>query len=124
MTTTTATAPAKAYSPAQQAARDYMTAQKVIDTLAEQAKPAKEAQKAALDTLTGEYGADKDHDVKTAITGCWNVPLTFIHRTDETTKWAKVMEALRPHLTADQRITLDAILEANKGTRTTRKVEA
>lgn len=123
MTAATANTPVRTYSAAQQAARDYMHAQKVIEELAEQAKPHKAAQQTALNTLAAEYGADKDNDVKVDITGCWNVALTFIHRTDDTFKWAKIMAALRPHLTHAQRDILDAIMADNKGTRTTRKVE-
>lgn len=114
----------RTYNAAQQAARDYMQAQKVLDDLAAQAKPHKAMQKAALDTLTIEYGASKTRDVEVNVTGCWNVPLTFLHRTDTTTAWAKVVEALRPHLTAAQQDILDAIVEDKHGTRLTRKVTA
>lgn len=114
----------RTYTTEQQAARDYMQAQKVIDDLTAQAKPQKAIQQAALDTLTITYGADAEHDVKAAITGCWNVPLTFLHRTDSSVKWAKVVDALRPHLTAQQADTLDRIIAANTGTRLTRNVKA
>jgi len=124
--TTTQTAPdtERTYTDAQQAARDYMQAKKVIDDLNAQAKPHKDMQKAALDTLTIEYGAGKHRDVEVNVTGCWNVPLTFLHRTDTTTAWAKVVEAIRPHLTGHQADLLDRIIEDKHGTRLTRKVTA
>ena len=120
----TATAPVKGartrtYSPEQNAARDYMQAQKAIDAFDKQAAPYRAMKAASLDTLTDSFG----RGTKVQITGCWNRPLTFTHQIADSIKWAKVAEAMRPHLTAEQRTTLDRIIKANTGERTTRTVK-
>jgi predicted NAD-dependent protein-ADP-ribosyltransferase YbiA (DUF1768 family) len=120
----TATAPVKGastrtYTTEQNAARDYMQAQKAIDALDKQAAPYKAMKAAALDTLTVSYG----RGAKVQITGCWNRPLTFTHQIADSVKWAKVAEAMRPHLTAHQSDVLDRIIAANTGERVTRTVK-
>ena len=116
--------PTRTYSITQHAARDYMQAQKVIDTLKADAKPAEAAKKAATAILAEAFPATNigDRNVQ-VITGCWNVPLTFENRVDSSVKWAKVMEGLAPHLTTSQADILARIIEANTGKRNVRKLE-
>lgn len=118
MNTIARTKPERTYTAAQQAARDYMEAQNIIDALDEQAAPQKAIQKAALDLLTDEYG----ENVKAPITGCWNDTLTFQHQVVDTVKWAKVVEALRSHLNTEQAAELDRLIGVHGSTRTTRKL--
>jgi len=115
MATATAT---RTYTAAQEAARDYMQAAAQVKAIEAEAAPHKGIMKAALDALTAEYGVGQE-----TITGCWNRPLVFTHAEAETVKWAKVNEALRPHLTAEQVHLLDRIIEENAGTRTTRNIK-
>lgn len=114
---TLATTP-RTYTAEQEAARAYMQAQKVLDALAEDAKPHKDAQKAALDLLSDSFG-----EGKTTITGAWNTNLTFTHAVADTVKWAKVAEALRSHLNAEQAAELDRLIRVHSSTRTTRHVK-
>lgn len=114
---TLATTP-RTYTAEQEAARSYMQAQKVLDALAEDAQPHKDAQKAALDLLSDSFG-----EGKTLITGAWNTNLTFTHAAAATVKWAKVVDALRSHLNVAQRRELDRLIRVHSGTRTTRHVK-
>jgi len=124
MTTMTET-PARTYTPVQQAARDYMTAKKLADAIKAEAKPHEDAMKAALNTLATAFPAQRNHEAALhPITGVWNVPLTFLHRTDDSTKWQKVVEGLLPHLTMQQGELYQALHFANTGERTTKTLKA
>jgi len=122
---TTVTETTRTYTAVQQAARDYMQASKVVEAHKAEAKPHEAIMKAALDTLEATYPASQDHALATHnINGCWNVTLTFLARIDDSIKWAKVVEALKPHLDDAMVKTLDKIIVANTGTRKTRTLKA
>jgi hypothetical protein len=122
---TTTEAPTRTYTPVQQAARDYMTAKKVVDAIKSEAKPHEDAMKAALNTLAAEYPAERKHEhALHVINGVWNVPLTFLHRTDDSTKWQKVAEGLLPLLTPAQEDHYRRLMDTHTGERTTKTLKA
>lgn len=106
------------------AAEDYFTAKKVIDALNEKAKPAKEQQKIALDTLAGLYPAERTHaDALHPVTVFGNATATFMHREDTSVAWKKVAEGLLHHLTPEQRQEYDRLLAFHTGPKVTKSLK-
>jgi len=123
-TTVPTEAPARTYTPVQQAARDYMTAKKVVDAIKAEAKPHEDAMKAAINTLAFTFPAKRDHDdALHVINGVWNVPLTFLHRTDDSTKWQKVAEGILAHLTPAQQELWQNLRDTHTGERVTKTLK-